>query len=310
MSNPLLDQVRAAQSKLKDQTKEPENTGTFEIAAAGRAFARFVSYVEIGKRPQRPYQGKAKPDAHEVRLGFELVGKKHAREIDGPEGKKIVYPIIHVKTTVKGGEKATFTKLLKKMAYGRDGITHMALMLGEGFIVTVVHNTVGEGKDAKTYANIRDSEGNWLVAAPMLLKDANDPECDEWVPANVPPATATTQLLLWDAPTKEQWDSIFIDGTRDVKDDKGNVTQVSRNWMQEDITKSARDFEGSALHALLLELASGLELDGGKAAVEAAQGGDDLAGDLPTAPAEKPAPAPAVAPAEGDPLAALGFSDL
>jgi hypothetical protein len=320
MTNPLLEQVKAAAAAaaLKDQTKEPESGGGFEIPEAGRCFMRFVSYIEIGKRPQKPFQGKPKPDAHEVRLGFELVGKKHAREIEVDGEKKTVYPMQFIKVAVKAGDRAAFTKLLNKMTYGRAGITHMALMLGEGFIGTIVHN---EGTDKagnkKMYANMKDKDGNWLIGAPMVLEDPNDPECSTFKPVAVPAATQSEQLLLWDSPTKEQWDSIFIDGTREVKDEQGKTTTVSKNWIQEDIVNKARDFEGSALNALLLELAGGLELDGGKAAAQAVQEqGDDLADPDLAAPAETPASAPETKPAAkaeapaDDPLAQMGFDDL
>lgn len=292
----LLDQVKASAAKLKDQTADTGGSFERELPAAGKALARFVSYIEIGKRPQKPYMGKAKPDAHEVLLSFELLGKKHRKEIKQDNETKVVYPVIHIRTTIKGGERAGFTKLLKSMAYGRD-ITHMALMLGEGFVVDVVHNKVGEGQDAKTYANLRNDTG-WTVSGPFRVDDEG-----ETAPLNVPAATQPLKLLLWDAPTKEQWESIFIDGTYEKKDDKGNVTQVSKNWIQENILK-ATDFEGSAVQALLLELAGGSL-------------GDTLEGTVET-PSEKSVPdtrkaekpAPSSADAAGDPLADLGFSDL
>lgn len=326
----LLDQVKAAAAAnaLKDQTVD---TGGYErvVEPEGRALARLVSYVEIGKRPQKPYLGKAKPDAFEVRLGFELVGAKRTRTITVDEVEQSFQPVIHTKTTIKGGDKAGFTKLLNKMAYSRD-INHMALMLGEGFIITIKHGHSEVDKDgkptknSKTYANIKDSEGNWLIAAPLVLVDPNDPECNEYKPVAVPPATTPLQLLLWDAPTKEQWDSIFIDGTTQRKNDKGETVTVSKNWIQEDIVKNAKDFEGSALQALMLEMAGGLELDGGKAAAQSPASGDDLDGDLPSVPATAAAsdePVRAGSPsaedgevgsseAAGDPLAAMGFDDL
>jgi hypothetical protein len=319
--NALLAQVKAqaAAGKIKDQTAE-QDSFTYEPPAAGRSFMRFVGYVEVGKRKQKPFQGKDKPDALMARLLFELVGKKHGKEIDG----KTVYPILSVNIAVKGGDKAGFVKLLHKMDYGR-GATHMALMLGEGFIGTVVHNVVKvEGQPDKVYANIKDKDGNWLIGAPMLPKDPSDPMCDEMVPVAVPEATAPIQCLLWDGPTKEQWDSIFIDGTREKKDDKGNVTVVSKNWLQEDIVKNATDFQGSPLQALMLEMAGDdLELDGGKAAAQAPQGDPLDAAPTPAPKAETPPAKPVDAapidpqadalglePDAGDALAALGFDDL
>ena len=315
----LLDQVRqaAASNTLKDQTAEQPERADYQPPAAGRAFARFVSYVELGKRKQRPFQGKEKPPAHEVRLGFELVGKKHAREIEVDGETKTVYPVIYTKVTIKSGDRASFTKLLKAMSYGRDGINHMALLLGEGFIVTVIHNVVGEGADARTYANIKDSEGVWKIAAPLVPKDPGDPECNEMIPAAVPAATVPIQLLLWDSPTIEQWNSIFIDGTREVKDAKGVVQTVSKNWLQEDIQSNAIDFEGSALQAVLADFntrdtkpAKATPKKEKTSGVSDPLTADPVEATPDTGAAKKAAPAPAPAPSEGDPLADLGFGDL
>lgn len=259
----LLNEVAAAVegSKVTDQTKEVSSF-EYEIPAAGPAMARFIGYIELGKRPQKPFQGKEKPDCREVRLIFELFGKKYAKEIDVDGETKVVYPTITVRTQIKAGERANFTKLLKAMSYGRSGITHMASMLGEPFLVHVVHNVVGEGAEATTYANLRDDSG-WKIQAPVRA----DPVTGETEALPVPEPTKAIQLLLWDSPSQAQWDSIFIDGERTTKDDKGVEKVVSNNWLQEDIMKSATDFEGSAVQALILQ-GGGMDLDGGKAKAE------------------------------------------
>lgn len=270
MTNSLLEQARKAaqEQKLADQTKD--NGGGFDFVPPpeGKAAARFVGYVEIGKRPQGDYNGKPKSDCMEAYLFFELMGKKYQQTFGEGDNAVTRQHVLREKVQVKSGERANFVKLLKKMAYGRDGITHMALMLGEAFLLQIVHNTVGEGSDKKTYANIRTKDDGWLVGAPMY--DANkDPLGDpDMQPITVPEPNEPIKLLLWDDPTKEQWDSIFIDGTRTVKDEKGNEKEVSKNWLQESIQKDATDFEGSALQNLLLSI-GGLELDGGKAKSEA-----------------------------------------
>ena len=50
------------------------------------------------------------------------------------------------------------------------------------------------------------------------------------------------KLFLWNNPTKETWDSLYIEGTKD--DGK------SKNWIQEDMYKAV-DFPGSALDIML-----------------------------------------------------------
>jgi len=92
----------------------------------------------------------------------------------------------------------------------------------------------------------------------------------------VPEATIPLRLLLWDQPTTEQWDSVFIDGTRTVKRD-GIEVQESKNWLQQDIVENALDFGGSPLEIMLNGI-DNLELPGAEVvpsqepvAVEAAQ---------------------------------------
>lgn len=244
--NSLVGQAHEAE-QYQDQTQETSNFDDGPYPA-GFTTARFVGYVEVGKRKQKPYMGKDKPDCMEVRLYFELNGPQHCREIEVDGETKTVTNIISIKLALKVGDKAGFSKLMKKMTYGRD-IKHMARMLGEGFLIKVVHNTVAktDDKPAKTYANMKDDDGNWLISAPVVT----DQLTNEVRNATVPEARAPFKLLYLSNPTREQWDSIFIDGTRTVKDAKGVEREESKNWLQQDIVQNMIGFEGSALHALI-----------------------------------------------------------
>ena len=301
--NSLIAAAQSATADLQDQTQVSEG-GSFEreTPPAGPTPARFVGYVEVGKRKQRPYQGKPKPDAKEVRLYFELNGPKHQRKVEVEGEERTFTNVVSEKLVIKLNDKAGFTKLFRRMTYGRDGITHMAQMLGQPFLITVVHNTKEKDGKKVTYANIRDAEGTFTVGAPMYT----DPMSGESIPVPVPEATVPLKLLLWDAPSKEMWDSIFIDGTRTVKRD-GVEVEESKNWLQEDIVQNAVDFEGSALQALLGGLGD-LSLGGAEAPAEAPSPAP-----APTL-APTPAPAPEAAPAAptaapgGDVLASLGLT--
>tara|TARA_Y100000296_G_scaffold66371_1_gene78382 strand:+ start:7487 stop:8479 length:993 start_codon:yes stop_codon:yes gene_type:complete len=273
MTNSLIEQARAAAAaaKLTDQTKDTGGGFEYTPPPAGKAAARFVGYVELGKRDGGEYNGKPKPDALVAYLFFELMGKKYQQTFGEGDDAITRQHVLRERVQVKSGERANFTKLLKKMTYGRSGITHMALMLGEAFLINISHNEVGEGKDKKVYANMRTPDDGWTIGAPMY--DANKDPLGEpdMQPIAVPEPSEEIKLLLWDAPTKEQWDSLFIDGTRTVKDEKGQESEVSRNWLQEDIVKSAKDFEGSALQVLIMEQ-GGMVLDGGEAAAKKPDG--------------------------------------
>lgn len=248
MSNEVntFDELLDQEEQTNDQSVTTQGGDfEYELPVAGLGVARFIEYIELGKQPQRPYQGKPKPPEDSVRLVFELTAPKHRHEIE-VNGEKITFgDKISITTTLKTGEKAKFKKIFNKMTYGRP-IKHMARMLGEAFLVTVVHNKSKDG--TKTYANLNTPEGEWLIGAPMKAGDPITGEAP--VPLNVPEALSPVRLFLWDRPTKPTWDSLFIDGTRTVKDDKGVETEVSKNWLQA-LILSAVNYGGSPLEALL-----------------------------------------------------------
>lgn len=268
--NDLLNEAKASGN---DQTK----TTTFEndLTPAGPTFARFIGYVEVGVRPQRPYLGKPKPDCAEVRLTFELNGPKHLREIEVEGSKKKISNVISIKVTMKTTDNSGFIKLFRKMVYGRPDIKNFPSMLGEGFLITIVHNE-DKDKDGKpvTYVNMRDAEFNYLIGAPAQV----NPATGETVNFNIPEPLLPLRLLLWDKPSETQWKSIFIDGTRKVKRD-GKEVEESKNWLQRDILTKATNYLGSPLEALLAG-ADGLDLPGDM--------GSPDAPDAPETPASKP----------------------
>ena len=120
-------------------------------------------------------------------------------------------------------------------------------------------------------------DGVWAIGAPITT----DPITNEVKVLDVPAATQDIQLLLWDSPTKEQWDSVFIDGEYNKTVD-GVTTTVSKNFIQ-GIAMQASNFQGSALEALVI-------------------GTDSLVKEL-----AAPAPVAADPLANNDPLAALGL---
>jgi hypothetical protein len=166
------------------------------------------------------------------------------------------------------------------MAYGRNDIKHMAQMLGEGFLVYVSHNKSKDGK--KTYANLKSDV--WNVGQPATT----DPITNETRILDVPIETQDIQLLLWNSPSQEQWDSVFIDGSYEREVD-GVVVTKSKNFIQE-TAMAASNFVGSPLEALV---SVGMMTD---------------IMTPPPAATVAPKPAPVAAPvANDDPLAALGL---
>lgn len=271
------EQIAALANEAAKTTDHNETKAGFEreLPAAGRTVARFIEYIELGKQPQPAFQGKAKPDCEEVRLTFELLTnsakRTDVREIEVDGVKREVADRINIQLAIKQGEKAGFKKLYEKMKYGRDGIVHMAQMLGQAFLLDVIHTT-GTKDPTKTYAGIKDKDGIWHIGAPRILKDAMDD--DSWVDLKVREAVSPLRIFLFGNPTKETWASLFIEGTRTVKDDKGVEKEVSKNWLQEKIL-SATNYHGSPLEALMNDLGD-LSIDGAESNAPADGEFDDL----------------------------------
>jgi len=221
--------------------------GDFEYVppVAGPTFGRFIEYIELGSHV-KDYQGKPKPSAPQVRVVFELVHPKNIKEVEVEGGGKKQYADrIKIDMPLSMSDKAKFYKLFKVMQAGRTDITHMAEMLGEGFIVTVKHNP--DAKNPKiVYANIWDGT-SWDIKQPVSV----DVLAGTSTPIPVPEPISPMKIFLWDNPTKDTWDSLFIDGERDVKDEKGVITgKESKNKLQE-LILSASNYKGSGLDLML-----------------------------------------------------------
>lgn len=296
-----IKKLAALAAETEDQTVAPAGGDfVYEIPVAGVTVGRFIQYIELGKQPQKPFQGKDKPPAEEVHLTFELLHpKKNIHTYQDAEGNdKVRTDKITLKLAKKLGDKASYKKLFDKMRYGRD-IKHMAQMLGEGFIITIIHNA--DAKDEKKiYANIRDDAGEWLIRPPFQI----DPI--EGTKTNVPIGEPISDLkiFLFENPDQEQWDSIFVDGSKTVKDAAGKETEQSRNWFQEKIM-SATNYKGSPLHQML----GGVELS----ELPMSEDEELMIPEEDTPKAETPAEtkkSPAATESAEDALAAIGLGDL
>lgn len=248
MSNEFDDLLAAAEAGEDQSETVAGGDFVYELPVEGLTVGRLIEYIELGKHPQKPFQGKPKPDCEEVRVTFELLSPaKNIKEIEVNGEKRKVAEYITVKLTKKLGEKASFKSFFNKVTYGRP-IKHLARCLGDAFTLTIVHNTVAgkDGNPDKKYANIRDGKtGEWFIGAPFAVDAITGAKTEYPVPANMNPL----KIFLWDNPTKATWDALFIDGEREVKNGD-QVTMVSKNWLQE-LILSAKDFPGSKLQLLL-----------------------------------------------------------
>jgi hypothetical protein len=270
-----FNKLGAAAASAEDMTQD--KVFERELPKKGVAFLRLVSYVELGKHkgtnPQYP-----KPAA-KCLLTFELSHPKHLIEIDG---KKVPSSIM-VRTNKGSTAKSGFKKLFKSLdrALG-GGHTHIVQMLGKPLLGEIYHNTVGEGDKKQTFANL-DIEGAWSFEEPYQV----DKLTEERTAIAVPELQSELKAFLWepkqtdndgntiisDADIVSMWDSLYIEGTREVIKADGSKEEHSKNWLQDTIRKNV-EWEGSITQALTEEHV-------------------DLDGDEPSLPEEIDAPADA-----------------
>lgn len=208
-----------AQHDVGMDMSQAKKTESF-LLPEGSAVARLVEYIEFGSQPQE-YQGKAKPAKMEFRLGFALYGDKYVKEDGTP--RVISTFDIPLDNASKSKAFLIFSRMNHKKVY-----KNFAQMLGETFVVSIKHKV--------------DSKG--VVRANLDLS-AVGPAIDAMTgrPYNVPEAPGDLyKVFLWNSPTQEQWDSLYIEGTRD--------DGRSKNFLQEKCLR-ALNYNGSKLQALL-----------------------------------------------------------
>lgn len=275
-----LNKVKALASQAAEIEDQTETT-TFEasIPPVGPTVARFTTYVDLGKQP-RTYNGKPKPPADSILLGFDLVAPKNIHEATAESPAWC--DKITLKITKSTNEKAGFKKLFTKMTYGRADIKHMAQMLGEAFVLDVAHEVSKKDGKERTFVSIKDASKEWTIRSPFIIDPITGGRTDVPVPAAMSPL----KVFIWDLADKETWDSLFIDGVWENKKPDGTVETRSKNWMQETLLK-ASDLPGSPLEAVVKGLVAELPLQ-----------------ENPAAPAAPVAQTPATQAAQTDPSAA------
>lgn len=197
--------------------------GGGRLLPAGYAFGRLVEYVEYGMQPQE-FAGKAKDPAMEFTLGFALTGQGYQNDDGTPY-------IIRTFTTALTMYEKSRAFLMFKLLNWRGTAKTYAQLLNETYLVKIVQ--VPKSKTDPTLVSRMDLTG----FLPPLDPVTKAPYPIAQVPEEL------FRLFLWSHPTKEAWDSLFIEG---VNDDK-----TSRNRIQETIL-GALDFQGSALQAMLM----------------------------------------------------------
>lgn len=240
---------KLAAEKGENQTEaQSGGGGTFELPVEATGGIRLVSYIEIGTHTKQ-FKGDKPKDVEQVILEFELCGPKWPATNEETGREKPF--IIRLTENKSLNEKANFYKLFSRLNH--DGTAkHFCELVGKEFKGTIVHSTSGEGDEKKTYANLRTGDGY------TILPPFSDVEDDEGNISRkrmkVREASVPLKIFLWAFADKEQWDSLFIDGTYgDKKDKEGNVIEgsgTSKNWIQQRI-KEAKNFPGSPIEGVI-----------------------------------------------------------
>lgn len=272
MSKLAAMQALAAQAaETGPNMTEATKGGGGRLLPEGYAFGRLVEYVEMGSQPQS-FNGVAKDPKPEARLGFALWGQGYQNEDGTP------YIIRPYAFSIDRNEKAKAYLLFKSLNW-QGKATHFAQLLGEAYLVKIVHED--KSKTDKSKVSRIDMKGFLPPLDPVTR-----------MPYGIPaPREEDLQLFLWDYPTIEAWDALYVAGNLD--------DGRSKNFTQEEIV-GATNFAGSALESLLL--------GNGKPVPKAAAKPAAATPALPATPAQPGAP---VAPAAAAlPVAPVGVPNV
>lgn len=241
-----MDFSKIGQAAAASEDMTVNKTFEREVPKEGIALCRLVSYVELGRHEARV--AGHKPSLKAV-LTFELNHKRHLIDING----ELVPSLIRVNVNKGVTSKSGFRKLFNVMnaAHGNKH-NHMAEFIGKPFLAEIYHNKSKDGET--TYANL-DKDGNYSLKAPVRI----DLDTEEKTQIAVPELHGTPSCFLWenenidDATYKAMWDSIYIDGTREVEDKATKEKkEVSKNFIQETIMQNL-EWEGSRCQGLTQE---------------------------------------------------------
>lgn len=240
MTNSVLNRMNAVVEQYIDDEDIDQNeavtTSGGRKLPEGKALARLIRYVELGPQLSKAYPDK--PPVNRFYLEFAVWGKgkdkTKAETFHEVVNGKMVPGLIRtqqINVQKDLNAKSGAYKLFRRMNPDKAA-RHFAQLLNHTFILPIVHTTTGEGDAKKEYVNI-DLENISLAVNPVTDEPFDVPAIDD---------EAMFKLFLWNRPTKEDWDALYIEGKRD--DGK------SKNWIQ-DTLLSSPDFPGSPLDTLL-----------------------------------------------------------
>lgn len=216
-----------------------------EIPKAGVAFFVLKDYIELGRHASSNPSHKP---SQKALLVFELNHPRHMVQTDAGKVPETFMLRVGKGSTAKSGYRKLFAAM--NAAYDNQ-FNHFIQMIGKPFLGEIFHNESGEGDKKRVFANA-DLNGAYSFKAPFQV----DAITETRTALPIDPLKGTPKVFLWE-PTGieddvivQMWDSLFIEGTRDVEDKvTKEVKQVSKNWIQEEIMKNL-EWEGSTTQAL------------------------------------------------------------
>lgn len=242
--------VNAAAEIGVDQSKAKEG-GDRQVYPEGPVKLRFVGYAEIGRHLKKSAQFGDKVK-NLVRLTFEVSGPKHP-PLQTENGPKPL--LVHEELMLSLDKKAGFHKLFSLLNHDRSA-THCAHLLGRAYTGRLVHRRYKRASDPADPASWTGLEYQLRQDSAYTIRPPfrEDPDTGDVVPVDVPPPLTTLHGFLWDNPSIEQWDSIFIPG--EFPERRGQNGELlapakSKNLLQERIMQAV-NFKGSPIHTLLL----------------------------------------------------------
>lgn len=233
----LLAEQEAAESAVDMNVAVSGGGG--RLLPEGYAFGQVVEYIEFGMQPQE-FGGKAKAPAIEYTMGFALWGQTANGETYHDAATGAPYIIRTYNQAIGQNEKSGAFKLFKALNW-KGNKKNFAQFIGEKFLVKIVHKA--KSKTDATIVSRIDPAGFLPPLDPVTRQPYAIPDA----------ADDLFRMFIWNKPTKQAWDALYVEGQYDAKDGK---PAQSKNRIQETIL-GALDFQGSALQQLLL--ASGVQ---------------------------------------------------
>lgn len=114
------------------------------LPKVGTQGARLLHIVDVGIQPRKPFQGQEKAPCRKIWFNFELV-----QSLFDYNGRQVPHRIATADINASNDPKSALVKLLSGLDPADTAKGDLGLLLGKPYLVTVVHNKVGD----RTYAN-------------------------------------------------------------------------------------------------------------------------------------------------------------